>query len=199
MILANNDFPFIRLVSSDSFRLGETGSIEARFVNTLGQNIKVEDSKLKAVQFYFYDGDSVDVTAASSLDKSTGLLTVKISESTSLVKGSFYVDVTLASANGETTRLSTTEHVKVQTNYKMDYFAYEVHNQKQATQALLIKKPATVWPYPGKVTDLEQERGTDDTYLHFKASVALVDSKGATIGHPDQLYLALKKVDSQQD
>ena len=187
----------MRLVSASTIRLGDNGSIIAQLVDSLGTDTAIAGSKLKSVELYFNSGESVDVTNVSQLT-TTGQLTIQTSAETPLVKGSFHVDMALeVGKNGNTKRLSSTDTVKVLTTIKMKSIAYEVTDRKDANKDGM--NDAKVWEYPSKIASFDQEKGTDEKFLHFYADVSLFDAKGTTVGKPDQVYLALKKVDFQAD
>jgi len=46
---------------------------------------------------------------------------------------------------------------------------------------------------------LDKVQGTDEELLHFTAGVELTDATKLVLGHPDQVYLAFKRIDSLKD
>lgn len=119
LIMHKNAYPLIKLVSSNTLKLGESGSITAQFVDALGLPISVEGSKLKAANLlYKVGGEPLDVLESSVLDATSGKLTVKINESTKLTKGSFVIEAGLTGWKGAT-KIRSSESVQVTTTLKM--------------------------------------------------------------------------------
>lgn len=149
-IVSQKNFPFVKIVAGDKHMLGESGSITLLFFDAMGNPVGVKGRKLVSVHLNYFNGKSIEVTKASSLDESAGKLIVKIDENSGVVRGSFSIEVELSNENGKTSRLKTAEAVQIRTKVNHKEFAYELTSEKTSVHNL---KTAKSWIFPEKVTD----------------------------------------------
>ena len=99
----------------------------------------------------------------------------------------------LKNQDGVESTLLSEQASRFTTQIKHSDFAFEITDSNEASLSTDAKR----WNYPAKVTSLQDEEtlGTDGTFMHFNARIALLASNGEEVGKPDQVYLSFTNLD----
>ena len=136
------------------------------------------------------DGETeIDLTYSAVLDEKAGKVMIQTEKVEN--RGNYKVAIELRGNRGLRKTMVTGDYVKVQTNIVMKDVSYSIGESSDEAKA----ENKGRWRYPNKAAF--EDQATDDTFLHFKATVSLSDSKSALVGYPGQVHLSFKKIDTR--